>query len=47
MPDATHYSLTVEAEATGERLDRYVARALPTLSRSYAQQLIAAAQITV
>jgi 23S rRNA pseudouridine1911/1915/1917 synthase len=45
--DETRYSLTVEAEAAGERLDRYVARALPSLSRSYAQQLIGAGQVMV
>jgi 23S rRNA pseudouridine1911/1915/1917 synthase len=45
--ETTTYSLAVDAESAGERLDRYVARALPALSRSYAQQLIAAAQITV
>jgi 23S rRNA pseudouridine1911/1915/1917 synthase len=45
--EATSYSLTVAGDAAGERLDRYVARALPELSRSYAQQLIADAQITV
>jgi 23S rRNA pseudouridine1911/1915/1917 synthase len=45
--DATSYSLTVDAQGGGERLDRYVVRALPDLSRSYAQQLIAAGQITV
>ncbi|NTW02942.1 MAG: RluA family pseudouridine synthase [Oscillochloris sp.] len=45
--ETTSYSLTVDAEAEGERLDRYVARALPDLSRSYAQQLIADKRITV
>jgi 23S rRNA pseudouridine1911/1915/1917 synthase len=45
--NSMHYSLTVDTASAGERLDRYVARALPTLSRSYAQQLIADAQITV
>ncbi len=45
--NSTIYSLTVDAESAGERLDRYVAQALPALSRSYAQQLIVAAQITV
>lgn len=47
MVDATSYSLTVDAQGGGERLDRYVVRALPDLSRSYAQQLIAAGRITV
>ncbi|NNJ13154.1 RluA family pseudouridine synthase [Chloroflexales bacterium ZM16-3] len=46
MQSAT-YNLTVDEAAAGERLDRYVARALPELSRSYAQQLIVDAQITV
>jgi 23S rRNA pseudouridine1911/1915/1917 synthase len=32
--------LLVEPEQAGERLDRYVARSVPSLSRSYAQQLI-------
>ncbi len=45
--EATSYSLTVESDAEGERLDRYVARVRPELSRSYVQQLIVAAQISV
>lgn len=39
--------LTVTSADAGERLDRYVARSLPDLSRSFAQQLIAAGQIVV
>jgi 23S rRNA pseudouridine1911/1915/1917 synthase len=45
--ETTHYSLKVEQADEGQRLDRYVARILPDLSRSYTQQLIEAAQITV
>jgi 23S rRNA pseudouridine1911/1915/1917 synthase len=45
--EATSYSLMVESDAEGERLDRYVARVRPELSRSYVQQLIVAAQISV
>ncbi|MBX0330329.1 RluA family pseudouridine synthase [Oscillochloris sp. ZM17-4] len=45
--NSMHYNLSVAVEAEGERLDRYVARAVPELSRSYVQQLIAAEQITV
>jgi 23S rRNA pseudouridine1911/1915/1917 synthase len=40
-------TLTVPAEEAGVRLDRYLAQALPDVSRSYVQQLIGDAHIRV
>ncbi len=45
MTDLT--SLTVGAEHAGERLDRFIAASMPRLSRSRAQALVAAGQVTV
>lgn len=40
-----HLTVVVVPEAAGERLDRFVASALPDVSRSYGQQLIADAHV--
>jgi len=40
-------ALVVGTEASGERLDKFLAAALPDLSRSYIQQLIAGGQVLV
>jgi 23S rRNA pseudouridine1911/1915/1917 synthase len=45
--DGGRIELTVEPDQAGERLDRFVAAAVPDLSRSYAQQLIADNHIRV
>lgn len=47
MSEVDSYSLYVEAQAAGQRLDRFVAQALPDLSRSFVQHLIAAGQVLV
>ena len=44
---AVTHRLTVPPENAGERLDRYLAGALPSLSRSRIQQLIGEGQVTV
>ena len=41
MTEGTHSTYTVPAEDAAQRLDAYLVRCLPTLSRSYLQQLIA------
>jgi 23S rRNA pseudouridine1911/1915/1917 synthase len=47
LDEAAAIELRPTRADTNERLDRYVAAALPELSRSYVQQLIEAGQITV
>ena len=47
MDTPERFSLTVPAEQAGERLDRWVALAMPDVSRSYAQQLIADGHIVL
>ncbi|NJN17280.1 MAG: RluA family pseudouridine synthase [Oscillochloris sp.] len=47
MTEPISIHLVVDAEAAGERLDRYLARAVPDLSRSQAQQLISADQVAL
>lgn len=42
-----HFRLRVEPEARGERLDRFLAAALPELSRSRLKHLIEAGRVTV
>lgn len=44
---AQTYAFTVEADRAGERLDRFLASALPDLSRSRVQSLIEEARVTV
>lgn len=39
--------LTADSEAAGERLDSFLARRLPELTRSAAARLIAGEQVTV
>jgi 23S rRNA pseudouridine1911/1915/1917 synthase len=41
------YAFTVEPDSAGERLDRFVAAAVPVLSRSFVQQLIERESVTV
>jgi 23S rRNA pseudouridine1911/1915/1917 synthase len=45
--DTTPIQLEVTADRSGVRLDRFLAQAVPDLSRSYAQQLIADAHVRV
>jgi 23S rRNA pseudouridine1911/1915/1917 synthase len=45
--DRQHLTLVVVPEAAGKRLDRFVASALPDVSRSYGQQLIADAHVRI
>jgi 23S rRNA pseudouridine1911/1915/1917 synthase len=45
--DERHHRVTAEAEAAGERLDRFLAAAVPDLSRSRLKGLIEAGQVTL
>ena len=45
--DQQHLTLVVSSEQAGDRLDRFIAAALPDVSRSYGQQLIAEAHVRV
>lgn len=46
-PIPTHRNVSLIASDTGERLDRYLARAYPELTRTQAQRLIEQGQVTV
>jgi len=45
--DVDHHQVVVGDELTGERLDRAISRAVPSLSRAVVQRLIEAGHVTV